>query len=67
VQTWRLLRLWFGRERKKETLDEFFNKELTAKQRRGIEAACVDVWEPYLAAWADEYPAVDLFKPRAFL
>jgi hypothetical protein len=32
------------RERKKETLDEFFNKELTAKQRRGIEAACVDVW-----------------------
>jgi len=39
--------LWFGRERKKETLDEFFQDELSARQRRGIEAACVDMWEPY--------------------
>lgn len=39
--------LWFGRERKKETLDEFFQKELSASQRRGIAAACMDMWEPY--------------------
>ena len=39
--------LWFGRERKKETLDEFFQTELSARQRRGIEAACVDMWEPF--------------------
>jgi transposase len=39
--------LWFGRERKKETLDEFFQDQLSARQRRGIEAACVDMWEPY--------------------
>lgn len=39
--------LWFGRERKKETLDTFFEGELTARQRRGIEAACVDMWEPF--------------------
>ncbi|HUY12857.1 MAG TPA: ISL3 family transposase [Terriglobia bacterium] len=39
--------LWFGRERKKETLDEFFRSHLRAGQRRGIEAACVDMWEPY--------------------
>jgi len=47
--------LWFGRERKKETLDEFFQKELSARQRRGIEAACVDMWEPYgqsIEQWA---------------
>lgn len=47
--------LWFGRERKKETLDEFFRSELSARQRRRIEAACVDMWEPYrlsLAQWA---------------
>ena len=25
--------VWFGRERKKETLDEFFEKELSARQR----------------------------------
>ena len=39
--------LWFGRERKKATLDEFFEKELSARQRRGIAAACVDMWEPF--------------------
>jgi transposase len=39
--------LWFGRERKKETLDRFFETELSARQRRGIEAVCVDMWEPY--------------------
>jgi transposase len=39
--------LWFGRERKKETLDGFFRDELTARQRRGIEAVCVDMWEPF--------------------
>jgi len=26
--------LWFGRERKKETLDEFFCGQLTRRQRR---------------------------------
>jgi transposase len=47
--------LWFGRERKKETLDTFFQGELTARQRRGIEAACVDMWEPFrlsIEQWA---------------
>jgi transposase len=39
--------LWFGRERKKETLDEFFQGELSAWQRMRIEAVCVDMWEPY--------------------
>ena len=47
--------LWFGRERKKETLDEFFKNELSDSQRRRIEAACVDMWEPYrlsIEQWA---------------
>ena len=39
--------LWFGRERKKETLDEFFEKQLSRFQRRAIGAACVDMWEPF--------------------
>ena len=39
--------LWLGRERKKETLDEFFRTELSARQRSAIEAGCVDMWEPY--------------------
>jgi len=47
--------LWFGLERKKETLDGFFRTELSARQRKGIESACVDMWEPYSASireWA---------------
>ena len=47
--------LWFGRERKKETLDAFFQEELSTRQRRGIEAACVDMWEPFrlsIEQWA---------------
>jgi transposase len=39
--------LWFGRERKKETLDEFFRTQLSAFQRSAIQAACVDMWEPF--------------------
>ena len=47
--------VWFGRERKKETLDEFFQKELSASQRMRITAACVDMWQPYrlsIEQWA---------------
>jgi transposase len=49
--------LWFGRERKKETLDEFFEKQLSAFQRSAIRAACVDMWEPFrrsLEQWVPE-------------
>jgi transposase len=47
--------LWFGRERKQETLDEFFQTQVSAPQRRRSEAACVDMWEPYKSSiqeWA---------------
>jgi transposase len=47
--------VWFGRERKKETLDEFFQTELSAGQRMRISAACVDMWEPFrlsIEQWA---------------
>src|SRR2546426_12650858 len=47
--------LWFGRERKKETLDEFFRSQLRSRQRKRIEAACVDMWEPFrlsIEQWA---------------
>ncbi len=39
--------LWFGRERRKETLDEFLQKQLSAFQRSVLQAACVDMHEPY--------------------
>jgi len=49
--------LWFGRERKKETLDEFFRSELVSRQRKRIEAVCVDMWEPFrqsIEQWAPQ-------------
>lgn len=47
--------LWFGKERKQESLDEFFRSQLSRRQREGIEVACVDMWEPFrvsIEEWA---------------
>ena len=47
--------LWFGQDRKKATLDEFFQTQLSARRRHHIEAACVDMWEPFrfsIEQWA---------------
>jgi transposase len=49
--------VWFGRERKKETLDGFFQEELSGAQRRNLDAACVDMWEPFrlsIQQWAPQ-------------
>ena len=49
--------LWFGKDRKEETLDEFFRTELSVFQRKRIRAACVDMWEPFTASiltWVPE-------------
>ena len=39
--------LWFGAERRKETLDEFFRTQLSAFQRGAVRAACMDMWQPF--------------------
>ena len=47
--------LWFGAERKKETLDEFFRTQLSGFQRSKLRGACVDMWEPFrlsIEQWA---------------
>ena len=47
--------LWFGPDRKQETLDEFFRTQLKESQRKRIEAACVDMWRPFtnsIEQWA---------------
>jgi len=49
--------VWFGRERTKETLDEFFQQQLSGFQRSAIRAACVDMWEPFrqsIQQWAPQ-------------
>jgi transposase len=49
--------VWFGRERKTETLDGFFREELSGAQRRNLDAACVDMWEPFrlsIQQWAPQ-------------
>jgi transposase len=48
--------LWLKSERKKESLDGFFQM-LSSGQRRRIEAACVDMWEPFrlsIEQWAGQ-------------
>ena len=49
--------VWFGPDRKQETLDEFFRTQLTGPQRHRITAACVDMWEPFtksILQWAPQ-------------
>lgn len=49
--------LWFGKERKKETLDDFFRSQLVSRQRKRIEAVCVDMWKPFrlsIEQWAPQ-------------
>ncbi len=48
--------LWFGRERKKETLDKFFQEQLSSFQRSAIQAACVDMWEPFRQSLEQRVP-----------
>jgi transposase len=47
--------LWFGNERKKDTLDEYFKTQLSRGERKRFVAACVDLWEPFrlsIEVWA---------------
>ena len=53
--------LWFGQDRKQETLDEFFRTQLKESQRERIEAACVDMWRPFtnsIEQWARNWRIV---------
>jgi transposase len=53
--------LWFGQDRKQETLDEFFRTQLSATQRKRVEAACVDMWQPFtnsIEQWARNWRIV---------
>jgi transposase len=50
-------RCGLARTRKKETLDEFFRTSYGQWQRKRIEAACVDMWEPFrlsIEQWAPQ-------------
>ena len=47
--------LWFGPERKKETLDGYFKGHLSSRQRSRITAACIDMWAAFTSSirqWA---------------
>jgi transposase len=41
--------VYVGKERKARTLNRFFN-QMTARQRKSIEAIVMDMWEPYIKA-----------------
>jgi transposase len=53
--------VWFGRERRKETLDEFFTTELSRPQRMRITSPCVDIWKPYRLSIEQHAPTAGSF------
>jgi transposase len=56
--------LWFGRERKKETLDAFLGQELSAFQRTVVRAACVDMWEPFRQSLEQWVPKCQIINDK---
>lgn len=48
--------VWFGEERKKETLDSFFQQHLSVFQRGEIEVACIDMWKPFRLSLEENAP-----------
>ncbi len=64
--------LWVGEDRRKETLDRFF-EQLPEKVRQGIECLTMDMWRPYRAScreWienADEKTVLDRFHLESLL
>jgi transposase len=48
--------VWFGLDRRKETLDEFFTGQLKASQRGKIESVCQDMWAPFAASVREHAP-----------
>jgi transposase len=56
--------LWFGWERKQETLDRFFEAELSCRQRQRIEAACVDMHEPFRLSLEQWVPRCSLIYDK---
>jgi len=46
--------VFIGKKRKTKTLKRFFN-QMTAKQRKSIEAVAMDMWDPYINAVKKKY------------
>jgi transposase len=46
---------WVGEERKKETLDRFF-QTLAPEQRRVIEGVALEMWDPFIASILEHVP-----------
>ena len=52
--------LWAGRDRKRETLDQFFAEVLPPRRRRFVRAVCVDMWEPFAQSLRAHLPRARL-------
>ena len=51
--------IWTGKDRKKETLDQFFT-ELGPTKSANITAATMDMWDPFIASVKEHCPNADI-------
>lgn len=58
---------WFGAQRKKETLNGFFNRDLSAFQPSAVVAACVDLWEPFRRSIAERLPGCRIVYGKFYI
>jgi len=55
---------WFGAECKNETLDGSFAKRLSPFQRRAVQYACVDMWEPFKQGVTEGLPDCRIIRDK---
>ena len=51
--------IWVGKDRKKESLDQFF-LEIGEEKAKGISIAVLDMWDPYIASIKEHCPFVEI-------
>lgn len=56
--------VWIGRGKGRESIDEFFNTQLSAHQKQQIQAACCDMSEAYVGAVTEHCPNATLVIDR---
>jgi len=55
--------IWVGKDRTQETAESFF-KELGPERCEKIEAVCVDMWDPYIAAVKEYCPQAEIIYDK---
>lgn len=56
--------IWAGPERKRATLDRFFEEALPKRRRRAVKTVCLDMWKPFLQSVQEQLPGATVIYDK---